>query len=138
MLRWIALAIPPRSRWHPVFERYIKQIEERVVALGGDPSTIQPSSSGDGKPPDHGHEGSHRFESTGKITGLLFDRFGDFEGFLLDTDDGERKFRSRERDMETLAERAWRERLRITVFAERDEPHRPVSIIVRSPPVSFK
>jgi hypothetical protein len=26
---------------------------------------------------------------TGKIAGLIFDRYGDFEGFLLDTEDGE-------------------------------------------------
>jgi hypothetical protein len=32
-----------------------------------------------------------------------------------------------------LAERAWRERLRITVSAERDQPHRPLTIIIRQP-----
>jgi len=37
-----------------------------------------------------------------------------------------------------LAERAWRERLRITVWAERHEPHRPLSIIVREPPVPLQ
>lgn len=64
--------------------------------------------------------------------------FGDFEGFLLDTEDGEREFFSREKDMEELAERAWRERLRITVCVERHEPHRPTSIIVREPPAPFR
>jgi len=73
----------------------------------------------------------------GKIAGLIFDRFGDFEGFLLNTEDGDRKFYSRERAMEMLAERAWRERLRIAVFTECHESHRALSIIVREPPVSF-
>jgi hypothetical protein len=57
---------------------------------------------------------------------------------LLDTEDGERKFFSREKEIEELAERAWRERLRITVWAEHNEPHRPSSIIVREPPAPFK
>ncbi len=74
---------------------------------------------------------------TGKIVGLLFDRFGDFEGFVLDTEEGERKFFSREKQMAELAERVWRERLRITVVVERDEAHRPLSIIVREPPAPF-
>jgi hypothetical protein len=67
----------------------------------------------------------------------MFDRFGDFEGFLLDTEEGERVYHSREKEMERLAERAWRERLRITVVVERDEPRRLVSLIVREPPVGF-
>lgn len=88
--------------------------------------------------PPHGKGGEEpRWCFTGKIAGLIFDRFGDFEGFVLDTEDGERKFFSREKEMEELAERAWRERLRITVWAERDEPHRPLSIIVREPPAPF-
>jgi hypothetical protein len=81
--------------------------------------------------PKHPHEERQAF--TGKIAGLIFDRFGDFEGFLLDTE-GERKFLSREREVAELAERVWRDRLRITVWTERDEPHRPLSIIILQPP----
>jgi hypothetical protein len=40
------------------------------------------------------------------------------------SEDGKRKFFSRERDVTELADRVWRERLRITVCTERDEPHR--------------
>jgi hypothetical protein len=137
VLRWIAKAIPERNRWHRVFERYLKQIEVRVEALGGDPSEIYPSSTGDGGFPEHEPPGP-RVESTGKIAGLLFDRFGDFEGFLLETQKGERKFLSRETEMEALADRAWRERLHITVCADRDEPRRPTSIVVRKPPAPFR
>jgi len=36
------------------------------------------------------------------------------------------------------AERAWQERLRITVRAECQEPYRPLSIIVREPPAPFR
>jgi len=83
-------------------------------------------------------EGEERQAFTGKIAGLIFDRFGDFEGFLLDTEDGERRFFSREKEIEALAERAWRDRLRITVWVERHEPHRPLSIIIRQPLASFR
>jgi hypothetical protein len=138
VLLWIAEAIPAQSRWYPVFVRYLDQIAGRVSALGGDPTQILPSSSGDGsKPCPPKPEPERRLHFTGKIAGLMFDRFGDFEGFLLDTEEGERVYHSREKEMERLAERAWRERLRITVFVERDEPRRPVSLIVREPPVGF-
>jgi hypothetical protein len=135
VLRWIGEAIPPQSRWHLVFRRYLDQIADRVKAFGGNPGEILPSPTGDGMR-EHPHEEHEAF--TGKITGLTFDRFGDFEGFLLQTEDGERKFLSRERDVAELAERVWRDRLRITVRIERDAPHRPVSIIIRQPPSHFR
>lgn len=78
-----------------------------------------------------------RMALTGKITGLIFDHFGDFEGFLLDTEECEHRFFSRENEMKELVERAWRERLRITVWAEIGTLHRPLSIIVRIPPAPF-
>jgi hypothetical protein len=131
VLRWIGEAIPPRSRWHFVFRRYLDQIADRVKAFGGNPGEILPSPTGDGRRKPS-HEEQEAF--TGKITGLIFDRFGDFEGFLLQTEDGERKFLSRERDVAELAERVWRDRLRITVWTELDEPHRPSSVIIRQPP----
>jgi hypothetical protein len=131
VLRWIGEAIPPQSRWHLVFRRYLEQIAQRVKAFGGNPVGILPSPTGDGgrKHPPEEHKAF-----TGKIAGLIFDRFGDFEGFLLDTEHGERRFLSRERDVAELAERVWRDRLRITVLVDRDEPHRPSSIIIRQPP----
>jgi hypothetical protein len=136
VLRWIAEAIPRHSRWHPVFGRYLHQIAGRVTAFGGDPTLILPSPTGDGIP-KHRPRPEARIHFTGKVAGLIFDRFGDFDGFLLDTEDGERSFSSREKDIAQLVERAWRERLRITVSAERHSPHKPESIIVREPPVPF-
>jgi hypothetical protein len=65
---------------------------------------------------------------------VIFDRFGDFEGFALDAEDGERKFFSREPDMKRLVDRAWSERLRITVTVEADDRRRPLSILVHQPP----
>lgn len=141
VLLWIGEAIPHHSRWYLVFRRYLELIKGRVKSFGGDPGQILPSPTGDGrrKHPcheEHEHE-EHRLAFTGKIAGLIFDRFGDFEGFLLDTEDCERQFFSREKDVETLAERAWRERLRITVWVECHQPHQPQTIIVREPPATF-
>lgn len=136
VLRWIAEAIPHHNRWYPVFRRYLERVAGRVKAFGGDPTHILPSPTGEGIPKRRRHH-EERKGFTGKIAGLIFDRFGDFEGFLLDTEDGERRFFSREKEVEELAERVWRERLRITVFADCDEPHRPLSIIIREPPAPF-
>jgi hypothetical protein len=138
-------AMSPAYRWYPVLKRYINYVSARVEGSGGDANTIAPSLQGVQPKGEHGGGGSrhpgggreHEHARTGKISGLVFDRFGDFEGFLLDTEDGERKFFSREKEMEELAERAWRERLRISVWTECDESHRPLSIIVREPPAPF-
>jgi Pro-kumamolisin, activation domain len=134
IFRWIGEAMPHQRRWYPVFQRYLKLIGEKVGALGGDPNKILPSPTGQGIPPHPEHKGEECLSFTGKISHLIFDRFGDFEAFLLDTEDGEREFRSREQDMADLAERAWRERLRITVRAEKHAPHQPLAIIVHQPP----
>ena len=131
--------MPPQRRWYSVFQRYLEGIADRVRGLGGDPTEILPSPTGDGRKhhlPEE-PECEKRIALTGKITGLIFDHFGDFEGFLLGTEECEHRFFSREKEMKELAERAWRERLRITVWAEREAPHRPLSIIVHIPPASF-
>ena len=74
---------------------------------------------------------------TGKIAGLIFDRFGDFEGFILDSRETERKFFSRDVGIADIAERAWRERLRVTVWAESHESSHPLRILVHQPPTTF-
>ncbi|HLM86888.1 MAG TPA: M14 family metallopeptidase [Solirubrobacteraceae bacterium] len=133
--RFIFRSIPTTERWHPVWKRYVDQIARRVSALGGDPDQISASSSGESWKhlPAETH---HR--QTGKIAGLIFDRYGDFEGFILDTDDGQHKYLTREKNMAELVQRAWRERLRITVGAEHHDPHHPQTITLLQPPVSLE
>ena len=63
-----------------------------------------------------------------KICALVFDRYGDFDGFVLDTDDGEVRYHSQGKDLRDLAERAWQDRLRVTVWSENDRPHRVRSV----------
>jgi hypothetical protein len=133
ILRWIQEGIAPGSRWYDVFQRYLDQIAGRVGGLGGDPGDVQPSPTGDWHGPKPSHGGPHG-HATGKVVGIVYDRYGDFEGFLLDTPQGERHYSSREDDMACLIEKAWRERLRITVVTESHEPGRPQHIILREPP----
>jgi hypothetical protein len=129
VLRWIGDQIQPGDRWAPVFDRYLQLIADRVKALGGDPDVICASPTGNCRLPKRRR---HEREYTGKIAGLIYDRFGDFEGFLLETEADERRFFSRERAVEELARRAWQERTRVSVFVERDEDERPHVIVLRS------
>jgi hypothetical protein len=137
ILKWRLGLIGPSNRWYPVLLRYISYLSGRIDNMGGQASGIPPSPGG--YQPPLPVPGKHAEEhcQTGKVGGLIFDHFGDFEGFVLDTGDGEHKFFSREKEIEELAERAWRERLRITVCAECHESHVPRSIIVREPPAPF-
>jgi hypothetical protein len=147
ILKSIARAIPYESRWYPVFVRYLEQVEARVGEMGGNPILIPPSPvgqlppglhlppgggrGGHGHGPGHEHGGEH----TGKVAALLHDRFGDFEGFVLRTWEGERHFAAREREIERVLTRAWEERFLITVVSEpHDHPEVPVRIIVRGHP----
>ena len=114
ILRWIELSIPVESRWYLVFRRYVDQIAHRVRFMGGDPTAIGPTSDGDWqhlRPGEHGERG-HRADSErrlafeGKVRSLIYDRYGDFAGFVLDTEDGERRFHSAERPIEQVVWRA--------------------------------
>jgi hypothetical protein len=136
----------PQYRWYPVVERYIEYISGLVNAIGGDAANVPPSLNGlplkgkGGKCPTHGHEGDHHHEDgyRGKISSLIFDRWGDFEGFKLDTGDCVHTFFSRELGVKKLCERAWQERLLVTVLAECDAcNHRLVKIIIEEPPAFF-
>jgi hypothetical protein len=124
-----------------VWQRYLEQISGRVSGFGGDPGTILPSPTGTVPghhlPPHKEHD--HRLGFTGKVAGLVHDRFGDFEGFCLLTEHGrEERFRSHEHAIERLATRAWAERQVITVFALNQDPQVPVTIVVRRAPEPFQ
>ncbi len=140
LLRWVQKAIPKQSRWFSVFERYLDYIGDRVIGFGGDPAQVPASPFVDTETKPSRPEPcwpEDRMHRTGKIASLIFDRFGDFEGFVLETDEGCRRFESRERDVEILIERAWKQRLRVTVIVESNHPQHPASILVLQPPVTF-
>lgn len=54
---------------------------------------------------------------SGKVSGLLFDHFGDFEGFTLESYSGSHhRFFSREAAIQALAQTAWQERYVVSVI----------------------
>ena len=108
-----------------MFNRYVEQIGDRVGALGGNPDEIPPSPSGDFEP----HKPPVRHCVTGKVCEVVFDCWGDFEGFILDTCDERVTFKSRERGIQKLVMEALKDRLTITVCVE-GKSHRIEKIIV--------
>jgi hypothetical protein len=137
LFKWKLEQIPPTNRWYKVLGRYIEQVSGRVTGFGGNPGSIGPSQggfSGGGKHHHHLHK-PHREEWTGKVMSVIYDRFGDFEGFVLLTECGhEHWFRGREPEIERLVRYAWDDRAVITVFAEKHCPQWPVSIVLRRSP----
>jgi hypothetical protein len=147
VLRWIQQTIPNENRWYPVFERYVDVIADRVNALGGDATTILPSPDGSGvhptKQPGHHpepvrHHPEPRVEFVGKVDGLVYDRFGDFAGFVLETDDGRHHFECRESELEAVLTRAWSQRVRTTIVVDKDAMERPVEVILFAPPPPWR
>lgn len=72
-------------------------------------------------------------EYTGKVTGIIDHRFGDFEAFILLTDGGkETRFKGREERIESLVRFAWEKRAVITLFEESTaRPICPSSLVLR-------
>ncbi|HEY7055686.1 MAG TPA: hypothetical protein VH458_04135, partial [Vicinamibacterales bacterium] len=128
VLRYILQAIPATDSWHPVFERYIRQLGDQVDGLGVDPSTVPPSADDPGIPGrDHGKV--HCL--TGKVAEVLFNCFGNFEGFVLESCGERRRFRSTEPAIGELALRACKERLWLSVCV-RGHDDRICELVVRS------
>jgi hypothetical protein len=136
VLRWILSSVPTTDRNYLTFSRYVDLYADRVAGLGGDPSTIPPSATGTwpggpGTGPGAGHVRS--LELTGKIERIIYDRFGDFEGFTLETDHGEHAtFHSREERVGELAIRAITAGSRITVESDPHDRRRPRRIILHA------
>ena len=124
---------PKASPWYPVLLRYVELIAGRLQGIGGDPGSIPPSLGGH-KPGPPIEPGERREAFTGKVASVVYDRFGDFCGFVLDTEDGARRFAAREPEIERVVNRAWAERILTSVFVEKHAPHRPEEIVLHSPP----
>ncbi len=132
ILKWRLQNTPPSDRWYPVLLRYIDYVSGRVNGFGGNAGAIPPSPNG--APPPKGiiHPGKIE-EFTGKVCEVIFDCFGDFEGFVLETCSSNHHFSVREREIGELVLRACRERLVLSVFVERlhEHKHKVQRLIVR-------
>jgi hypothetical protein len=139
ILRHIEQSVPLETKWWPVFRRYVDLQAGRVAGLGGDPTIIVATGDGDWRHPgkwrhpdvDETHdydrdrddyyadEDDRRTEVatvTGKVVTLRYDHFGDFCGFVLETEhDSHVVVHSKERRVERLAREAWATRAVVRV-----------------------
>jgi hypothetical protein len=131
ILKWRLTLVGAGNRWYPVLLRYISYLSARIAGMGGDPAKIPPSAGGYQPPSPIAGQGHGQHRHTGKVTGVRYDRFGDFAGFTLMAEDGrEHSFRGRERKVEELVRRAWADRTLISVYVESHDPDWPASIVL--------
>ncbi len=109
IFKWRLSVTPHTNRWYRVLKRYIAYLSDRIDGLGGNAADIPPSPTGlpwpIGLPSP-----KPQLRFSGKVIEVVYDCFGDFEGFVLDCCEEERAFRSRERGIEAVVLRALRER----------------------------
>jgi hypothetical protein len=106
----------PVNRWYPVLERYVSYVSSRVNGFGGDAGEIKPSLTGviSVTVPEHKHT-----QYTGKVCEVIYNCFGEFEGFMLEKCCQEHRiFQSRERSIGELVLRACQERWSIAVTTD--------------------
>ena len=136
VLKHIALAIPGTNRWHPVFQRYIVELNSRIRSLGADPEAVHPDPTGNGNPQVGPGEGRPPLPSSdeggykGKVCEVFYDCFGEFEGFVLKTCRDEIYFRCQEKSMEKVIRKACRDRLNIRVIPHPEDQQRPIKVIL--------
>jgi hypothetical protein len=131
IMKWRLQQMDPKNRWRPVLERYVGYLAARVDGLGGDSTKIEPSPDGVRTRPELPRPGDLE-EHAGKVCEVLFDCFGDFEGFVLEGCCTDRHvFRSRERATGELAIRACKERLVLVVWTDDREGRRICRLALR-------
>lgn len=129
IIRWRLQQTPPANRWYPVIERYISLIAARVDGLGGDSGSVLPSPTG---VPPRLPAKHHKREHEGKVCEVLFDCFGDFEGFVLRDCNCTHHFKARHRGIEKLVLRACHEQLTLCVIIDRECEEQIVKLAIRS------
>ncbi|MBB5059405.1 hypothetical protein HDF16_004131 [Granulicella aggregans] len=131
IMKWRLEKMAPANRWYPVLQRYISYIAGRVDGLGGNSSSIPPNVNGVPVKKQL-QEPEHRHEFKGKVCEIIYNCFGDFEGFVLsECCSGSRTFKTCERGFEAVVLRACRERLLLSVFVEGKPQERICELVVR-------
>jgi hypothetical protein len=116
VLKWRLQQMSPLYRWYPVVKRHVEYLSSRIDASGGNASAIPPSL--DGWPVVLGKRPRPIGERhcIGKVVEVIFDCFGDFEGFVLEGCCSSRHcFKSRERAVGEIVLRACNLRWTISV-----------------------
>jgi hypothetical protein len=116
VLKWRLQNMSPSNRWYPVLKRYIAYVGARVDGLGGDSTAIPPTLEGI---PPKGVPGKDGRVHTGKVCEVLYDCFGDFDGFVLEACCNERHvFRSRQAGIGNVVLLACERRLTVSVWLD--------------------
>ena len=127
IFKWRLQVMSPTNRWYPVLQRYVDYLSARVAGLGGNPDQIMPSPTGVPAPRPV------RREFSGKVCEVIYDCFGDLEGFVLCTcEENKHLFRTREKAIGEIALRALRHRLLLSVYTDRRNLQTVHRIVVRS------
>ena len=126
VLKYISQAIPTTDSWKLVFDRYIKQLGNQIQGLGVDPETIPPSADDPGVPGHH--RDLHCY--SGKVHEVIFDCFGDFEGFVLENCGEKHRFKSGEKAIADLVLTACQDRLWLKVCVHPGPEQRICEIVV--------
>jgi hypothetical protein len=129
IMKWRLQQTAPSNRWYPVLQRYVGYIADRVKGLGGDPDSIPASPTG--APIRVLNPCEDVVEYTGKVVEVIFDCFGDFEGFVLSDCCAAHSFKTRERQIGEIVLRACRDRLPVSVFAPRNDRAKIQRIVIR-------
>lgn len=127
ILKWRLARMPAGDRWRPVLERFVAHVAARVDGFGGKAAAVPASLQG--------YPASRRVAPgwvfTGKVQEVIFDAFGVFEGFVLETASESHRFASREPAIGDLVLWACQERAVLSVVTDRGS-HRIRNLIVRS------
>lgn len=151
IMKWRLTQTAYNNRWYPVLVRYVEYLSRRVDAFGGEASNIKPYPCGVLRRPicpPHGRGGGGGggdgglgpcgaggdrdvIEMTGKVSEVLYNCFGEFEGFVLRSCSSSHGFVSCEKGIGELVMRACHDRLTLSVFVERAGEHRIRRVAVK-------
>lgn len=126
ILKWRLQNMSPVYRWHPVVKRYIDYVAGRVDGSGGNAGSIEPSPLG--VPPQSVHG---EVEYSGKVCEVIYDCFGEFDGFVLSGCSESRSFTSCERAIGEVVLHALQKRLTLTVVVKGGKHERICRLIIR-------
>jgi hypothetical protein len=129
IMKWRLQQTAPGNRWYPVLQRYVGYIADRVKGLGGNPDAIPPSP--DGAPVRVPKPCENVVEYTGRVSEIVFDCYGDLEGFVLADCCGTHSFTTREKEIGKVVLRACKSRLTVSVFVPRTGPRRIQKVVLR-------
>jgi hypothetical protein len=119
ILKWRLQQMSPSNRWYPVLQRYIIYLSGRVDGMGGDAGKINPSPLGYWELP--GKQVEPVVTHKGKVSRVIFDCYGEFEGFVLsECCDKKHTFRACDKGMQEIILRAFKERHHISLLTNKN------------------